>query len=69
MACEAQILSREMAHAYLIGTTIPNPLFSPVYRRIMPSIMQNKPNFQKAQMNTTFFFTKDYDNETRLDTW
>jgi len=26
--------------------------------------MQNKPNFRNDKMNTTFFFTKDYENET-----
>jgi len=24
--------------------------------------MQNKPNFQKSQMNVSFFYTKDYEN-------
>ncbi len=28
------------------------------------SFMQNKPNFQKAQMNATTVLTKDYENET-----
>jgi hypothetical protein len=63
MASETQILSREMAHAYLIGTTIPNPLSSPVYRRIIPPIMQNKANFRKSQMNVSFFCKKDYENK------
>ncbi len=26
--------------------------------------MQNKANFRNDKMNTTFFFTKDYENET-----
>ena len=26
-------------------------------------IMQNKPNFRKAQMNLNFYSTKDYENE------
>jgi len=29
-----------------------------------PLIMQNKPNFQKAQMNASTVLTKDYDNWT-----
>jgi len=30
----------------------------------MNSFMQNKPNFQKAQMNASTVVTKDYDNWT-----
>ena len=30
------------------------------------SIMQNKPNFRNDKMNTTFFLTKDYENEIAL---
>jgi hypothetical protein len=26
--------------------------------------MQNKPNFRKAKINPTFFYTKGYDNDT-----
>ncbi|MBA7658586.1 hypothetical protein ES703_66545 [subsurface metagenome] len=28
------------------------------------TIMQNKPNFRKAQMNVNFYSQKDYENET-----
>jgi hypothetical protein len=30
------------------------------------SIMQNKPNFQKAKMKLNFYSTRDYGNEPRL---
>ena len=32
------------------------------YVRIYQRNMQNKPNFQKAQMNANVFITKDYEN-------
>jgi hypothetical protein len=73
MAREAQILSREMAHAYLSGTTIANrpneqesdrPPNKPPIQPSMPKnydlIMQNKANFRKALMNVNSFITKDY---------
>jgi len=31
------------------------------------SIMQNKPNFRKAQMNVTSLYTKDYENKRLAD--
>jgi hypothetical protein len=43
MAREAQILSREMAHAYPSGITIPNRLFSPACQRIMTFLCKTKP--------------------------
>jgi len=30
--------------------------------------MQNKPNFQNAKMNLTFYSTKDYENKPNLRT-
>ncbi len=63
MASETQILSREMAHAYLSGTTISNRLFSPACQRIMTLIMQNKANFRKSQMNVNPYNTTDYENK------
>ena len=68
MASETQILSREMAHAYLSGTTISNRLFSPAYQRIMTLIMQNEANLRNDKMNTTSLLTRDYENETGLRT-
>jgi hypothetical protein len=32
------------------------------------SIMQNKPNFQKAKMKLNFYSAKDYENKPRLRT-
>ncbi len=64
MASETQILSREMAHAYLSGTTISNRLFSPAYQRIMTLIMQNKANFRKSQVNVSLYNTTNYEEKS-----
>jgi len=64
MATEAQNLSREMAHAYLTGTILPNRLSSPACQPIMTFFMQNKPNFRNDKMNVNKVLTKDYDNKS-----
>jgi hypothetical protein len=49
MATEAQILSREMAHAYLSGITITNRLFSLICQRIMTFLCKTKPISEKPK--------------------
>jgi len=66
MATQAQILSGEMAHACLTGTgpptPQPSPVFSPINRLAHCPFMQNKPNFQTAQMNLTPVKKTRYEN-------
>jgi len=47
MATEAQILSREMANAYLTETTITNRLSSPACQRIMTFLCKTNPISEK----------------------
>jgi hypothetical protein len=42
---------------------LPNRLFGPTCQRIMACIMQNKPNFLKANANATIFAAKVYENK------
>ena len=45
---------------------LPNRLFGPTCREIMPCIMQNKANFLNAKTNATVFVAKDYEKKPPL---
>jgi len=60
---EAQILSREMAHAYLTGTTTGPTIYAIRCTLYAVLNMQNKPNFQGTQMNVNSYNTTDYENK------
>ncbi len=60
---KAQILSREMAHAYLTGTTAGPTIYAIRCTLYAVLNMQNKPNFQGTQMNVNSYNTTDYENK------
>jgi len=62
MATEAQILINRPNAQKCTGPRT-NRLSCPACQRIMTSIMQNKANFRKAQTNSSYFLTKDYENK------
>ena len=70
IAIETQNLSREMAHAYLTGTAGKQGVFvisgrnSGKTTKVSLLFMQNKPNFQKSQMNVSSVLTTNYENKS-----
>ncbi len=60
---KAQILSREMAHAYLTGITTGPTIYAIRCTLYAVLNMQNKANFQDTQMNVNSYNTTDYENK------